>query len=123
MRTNVIMSWTTNANSVMNPSGDALLVPLIAPLVCGTLSGCFGAFVLHGVGLVGLQVSWLVQAAFYTASAFHFIVFHPFLRYRLWCGRAPCCVPCSLCGLLLLLLFLFWFLFLCRGVVWWYDVV
>lgn len=76
LRCNVILKWVVTAHEVLGPS-KYYAVPVVGPLVCGTLAGCFGGLLHSGFSAFEKEVSWLVQSAFYCSLIYHLMVYDP----------------------------------------------
>ena len=73
VRCKVLIVWLSHANRTIAPSYFSY--PLVGPIVCGTLAGCAGAFIVGG-GLQALSAgpSWAMVSAFLASCFFHAFV-------------------------------------------------
>jgi len=76
LRCNVILKWVVAAHAVL-PASKYYAVPVVGPLICGTLAGCFGGLIHSGYKSFETEVSWLVQSALYCSLAYQLAVYDP----------------------------------------------
>lgn len=75
LRAKLIFLWAARAFNTVPAS--ILGTPLFAPFVCGTLGGCGGMFLVHGLACVRDSIPWVVESAL-TASLINL------LAHSLW---------------------------------------